>query len=59
MYLRPYEMGKWVTENWAMVINATVLHDRIQEGEKVRIAYLTNVADTTSYHKLQEDLEKH
>ena len=48
----------WIQDNWATPINANVFHDRIQEGVKVQVACITNVADTTNYRGLQIDLER-
>ena len=58
-YSNPYQLGKWIQENWADPIGSNVFHDRIQEGKKVRIAYIINTADTTNYRELQVDLERH
>ena len=58
-YSDPYQLGKWIQENWASPIESNVFHDRIQEGRKVRIAYIINTADTTNYRELQVDLERH
>ena len=52
-----YTIGSWVQENWATAIKANVFHDSIQEGGKIQVACLSNIADITQYRDLQLNVE--
>ena len=55
----PWQLGNFAHHTWGIPNDCHIMPDRIQEGVKVKLAFISNVADTTCNRDLSLDLEQH
>ena len=53
----PWQLGNYAHHTWGIPNGCHIMPDRIQEGVKAKIAFVSNVADTTNNRDLSLDLE--
>ena len=55
----PWQLGNFAHHTWGIPNDCHIMPDRIQEGVKVKLAFISNVADTTCNQDLLLDLEQY